>query len=69
MYFYIENIILEIQEKYENPPSDIQNVDDYKQGLFDAISIIEKSRRELEEKRRKVCEMADGCGLMIINNF
>ena len=69
MYFFIENIILEIQEKYENPPKDIQNVDDYKQGLFDAVSIIEKSRRELEEKRRKVCEMADGCGLMIINNF
>lgn len=69
MYFYIDSIIKQLEEKYNNHPNDIYDVDSYKQGVFDAITTVQNSRSELEEKRRKVCEMANGCGLLIMNNF
>ena len=71
MYDFTSKVNEKLQKRFDEPPKLIepQNIEGYKQGMMDAMCLLDETRRTWEESRRMIADMASKYGMFVYHNL
>ena len=71
MYDFTSKVNEKLQKRFDEPPELIepQDREGYKMAIMEAMFVIDETRREWEENRRMIADMASKYGMSVYHNL